>query len=205
MRIVLPMAGIGAAAPRIAAMLGIAALAPATGSDPASGCCNDADELAALEAGLAASPAGQGFMIYGFPQTLPQAQALDIMLASRAQPVHAAVMRVSDDNALADQLRQHLRCIACAWQTGADKSSPAARCPICGAPLQVVENEQKIALRVADIRRRTEQLRGYYRTQNKLIEIMPGDDEQHVVQRIRQITAQRYDNASRMEKQVESK
>jgi adenylate kinase len=188
------MAGIGIASQQLADLLGIALVMPAAGCWHTAGGFDDAGELASIQDKLAELPVDRGFMIQGFPRTLPQARALDIMLACRAKPVLAAVLRVPDYNALAEQLRDSRLCAACRGHVTAAVSS-SDRCPHCGEPL-LATYEQAIDVRVADIRRRTEQLRGYYRTQNKLVPIMAGDDDQRIAQRIRQLTAQRYHAAN---------
>lgn len=53
--------------------------------------------------------AGQGFVLDGFPRTVPQAEALDEMLAQREQKLDAVVSLSAPEDELMDRLRQRGR------------------------------------------------------------------------------------------------
>jgi adenylate kinase len=53
---------------------------------------------------LAELPPGQGFILDGFPRTLPQAQALDTALAKLSKAIDIAVNITGPDDVLIDRL-----------------------------------------------------------------------------------------------------
>ncbi|MBI5837744.1 MAG: adenylate kinase [Candidatus Eisenbacteria bacterium] len=69
-----------------------------------------------------------GFILDGFPRTVPQAQALDVMLASRGLPLSAVVTMVAPAEEIVRRLSSRRVCPGCGrvYAGNPDGSGPAA-------------------------------------------------------------------------------
>jgi adenylate kinase len=101
-----------------------------------------------------------GFLLDGYPRTIPQAQALDQFMESRPLIIVEIVLSEAE---VVHRLASRLVCSECgtnAQDTGAD-----ARCHNCGGPLvpRADDREEVVRNRLAVYRRQTEPLVEYYR------------------------------------------
>jgi adenylate kinase len=64
------------------------------------GLVSDEIVIALIEEQLALNPDASGFIFDGFPRTIPQAEALDALLASKGQKIDTVLRLVVDDAAL---------------------------------------------------------------------------------------------------------
>ncbi len=113
-----------------------------------------------------------GFILQGFPRSLPQAEALDIMLFSMGQPLDAVLLLDIDLDNLMERLTGRRICRSCGETFNIFTNPPKLddRCDECGGLLrqraddreETVENK----LRIFDTL--TLPLRDYFSRQNKL-------------------------------------
>ena len=107
--------------------------------------------------------AATGFVLDGFPRTVPQAEALDALLVRRSPLVVIDV--AVDDAEIIRRLSQRRVCSRCGTIVGAAAGRPPAACPDCGGALaqRRDDREEVVRERLAVYRRRTAPLIAYYR------------------------------------------
>lgn len=131
--------------------------------------------LSAILDQLQRSGIRNGFILSGFPSTLPQARSLDQMLAWQGLPITLAVLLRLPKDTLLQRIQGRRRCIECG--EGINLALPdmanTTQCPFCGAALEIprpandISDEQILAA----AERRYIRLGRYYRTQNKLLSV----------------------------------
>lgn len=120
-------------------------------------------------------PAGTGFILDGFPRTVPQAEMLDRGLAERRLRLHAVIDFVLSDADVIARIVQRRVCAECG-STYNTKFLPPARpdvCDRCSGKLvqRPDDKEEVVANRLRAYRRQTEPLIEYYRKTGLLREV----------------------------------
>jgi adenylate kinase len=84
---------------------------------------------------LGQEDARSGWLLDGFPRTLPQAEGLVRLLTEIEQPVSAVVSLEVPDEEIVQRLSGRLTCRECGFTTNKTQLNPADRdkCPQCGA------------------------------------------------------------------------
>lgn len=130
--------------------------------------------VALVEERLAQPDARAGFVLDGFPRTVPQAQALDEKLASVGRPLHAAVyIHVPPEEAIR-RIASRRVCAQCGATYSRDQvDKGGGRCPGCGGPLvqRPDDSEETARRRLQVYMAQTHPVVEYYRRKGILVEV----------------------------------
>ncbi len=128
--------------------------------------------LGMIQERLAKPDAKSGFILDGFPRNIPQAQALDAMLARVGQPLQLALLVDVDIEVLMKRLTGRRTCGSCGAIYNIYYSAPKTpgKCDKCGGALQhrSDDNEVTVRNRLKVYEEQTSPLVSYYKAQGKL-------------------------------------
>lgn len=126
-----------------------------------------------LSARIARPDAAKGFILDGFPRTVPQAEALDRMLAEKNMALDAVVELKVDDAALVARISGRYTCAKCGagYHDSFQKPKVAGVCDKCGGTeftRRADDNATTVASRLESYHRQTAPLLPYYAAQGRL-------------------------------------
>jgi len=126
-----------------------------------------------VESRIQAPDCAKGFILDGFPRTIPQAGALDQMLSKKDRAVDQVVFFDIADQALIDRLAGRRSCSKCGAMFHLENAPPrqANTCDSCGnAPLIHRDDDHPdvIQKRLQVYHKQTAPLRDFYTKQGKL-------------------------------------
>lgn len=128
--------------------------------------------LGIIQERLSKPDARAGFILDGFPRNIPQAQALDAMLARMGQPLQLALLVDVDQEVLMKRLTGRRTCGSCGAIYNIYFSPPKTpgKCDKCGGVLQhrSDDNEETVNKRLKVYEEQTSPLVSYYKAQGKL-------------------------------------
>ncbi|MCR4301042.1 MAG: adenylate kinase [Sulfuricaulis sp.] len=128
--------------------------------------------LGMIQARLARPDAKNGFILDGFPRNIPQAQALDAMLARLGQPLQLALLVDVGADVLMKRLTGRRNCGSCGAIYNIHFSAPKTsnKCDKCGSSLthRSDDNEHTVSNRLKVYQEQTAPLANYYKAQGKL-------------------------------------
>jgi len=128
--------------------------------------------LGMIQERLSRPDAKPGFVLDGFPRNIPQAQALDAMLARLGQPLQLALLVDVDREVLTKRMTGRRTCNQCGAIYNVHFSPPktAGKCDKCGGTLtqRSDDNEETVRNRLAVYEEQTAPLVSYYKAQGKL-------------------------------------
>jgi len=114
----------------------------------------------------------QGFILDGFPRTVPQADALQDVLADLGKELDSVVSLVVDTDALVERLTGRRTCGACGkgFHLKFDPPATDGKCSACGGELvhRDDDKEETIRNRMDVYHQQTAPLEDYYRNQGLL-------------------------------------
>ncbi|MGE5830357.1 MAG: adenylate kinase [Micromonosporaceae bacterium] len=124
---------------------------------------------------LAETDAGDGFLLDGFPRTLPQAAALDKLLADLGVGLDLVLELVVDDDEVIRRLSGRRNCRGCGkiWHVDFDPPLREGICDRCGSQLYQRDDDkaETVAERLRVYARDTAPLVDFYAAQSKLVGI----------------------------------
>ena len=128
-----------------------------------------------------------GFILDGFPRTVPQAQALDDALAASGRPLQRVLnFRIGDEVAV-KRLTSRLTCPNCKRAYNLESKPPRVEgiCDVCGAELTLRsdDDEATIRRRLEVYRKETAPLEAYFRDRDLLRDIDAELPEEVVAER----------------------
>lgn len=139
----------------------------------------DSLTVALVEQRLNQPDARDGFILDGFPRTVPQARALRETLAAAARPLHAAVFIDVPQEEAIRRIAERRICGQCGatYRAGASEIA-AGRCSTCGGPLvqRPDDSEETARHRLQVYMDQTHPVVEYYRSDDKLVTVDGGRD-----------------------------
>ncbi|MFT8897449.1 MAG: adenylate kinase [Acetobacter sp.] len=120
-----------------------------------------------LESRIQQPDCAKGFILDGFPRTVAQAEALDVVLARLSRKIDVVLMLEVDEDALADRIAGRFSCAKCGASYN-DVSKPtqvADTCDLCGShefTRRADDNRETVTSRLTAYRNETLPLLPYY-------------------------------------------
>jgi adenylate kinase len=114
-----------------------------------------------------------GFILDGFPRTVPQAEALDAMLAEHGSRIDHVILMEVDEQALVDRIAGRVTCRGCGVSYNERYNRPTADgvCDVCGSSDLVHRADDRpeaVATRLKAYRDQTAPILPYYRARGIL-------------------------------------
>ena len=140
----------------------------------------DEDVIALVRERFGKPDCANGFILDGFPRTIPQAEALDVMLTEMGISIDLAVSLEVEAERIVARMSGRRTCPVCGatYHVVYKPSSKGEICDKCGAGLttRADDREEVVRDRLAVYEKQTAPLKNYYAQQNKL-RLVEGQEE----------------------------
>lgn len=129
--------------------------------------------IALIGSRLDAADCRSGFILDGFPRTVPQAEALDVMLETKGLKLDHALELVVDDEAMVERISGRFSCARCGAGYHDSFKQPKVRgvCDVCGSTefvRRADDNAETVRARLKAYHAQTEPISAYYERQQIL-------------------------------------
>jgi adenylate kinase len=143
--------------------------------------------IAMVRERLAEPDAASGFLLDGFPRTVPQAEALRGILEELDRPLRAVLELTLDEEEVVRRLSGRRTCRACGhvWHVDFEPPTEAGICDACGGELFQRDDDQPdtIRRRLQVYTEQTEPLVDYYATAGLVVSIAASGQVDEVTER----------------------
>ncbi|MEM9447811.1 MAG: adenylate kinase [Cyanobacteria bacterium P01_E01_bin.6] len=127
----------------------------------------------------------KGFILDGFPRTIAQAHALDVMLTQQSSRLNGVLEFQVDEGILIERISGRFTCAQCGegYNDTLKPTKVDGRCDVCGSTefkRRADDNAETVKTRLEAYRVQTEPLLPYYRDQNILMNVNAMDSIENV-------------------------
>jgi adenylate kinase len=137
---------------------------------------DDETVIAMLTAHIDDSDCAKGFVLDGFPRTIPQADALGDMLTRKGMELNAVIQIVADDEALVERMAGRFNCVMCGegYHDTFKPTKVAKTCDKCDSRhfgRRPDDSAESVRTRLEAYHEWTEPLMPYYQTRANLLTV----------------------------------
>lgn len=127
-----------------------------------------------------------GWLLDGFPRSLPQALFLDQWLADHDHSLDAAIVLKVPFDELLERTRKRVECPSCRWSGQKDQLVDSGNCPRCGKPAgrRDDDDEENFRNRHREYIEITSPVVDYYTSSNRLVDVAATAPQEEVAQAI---------------------